>query len=214
VPEPCLLVWGGRCKVENIYRNVRICGPSSKIKEACVKKLQIPVKSSLYFACLSHRVTYKRHATFKYYFSKETTEKNNSRHWFEESRWPQFCFFTLLAQAHEAITTFKCKFTEENSSKLFCAFFPAEAQAYSTDPVYLCIFSTQLEQPLSIHRQGEKLRSSMLKVNMAMPAVLMFWQSLAKSQTVTFFIVNNSNDDQEKTERREAMKLCKWLSEH
>jgi hypothetical protein len=55
----------------------------------------------------------------------------------------------------------------------YSVFFPAEAQAYSTDPVYLCIFSTLTEQPLSIHRQGEKLSSSILKVNMTMHAVLM-----------------------------------------
>jgi hypothetical protein len=54
VPEPGMLVWGGGCKVENVYINVRVCALFIKMREVCVKKPQIPVTSSLHFAYLLH----------------------------------------------------------------------------------------------------------------------------------------------------------------
>lgn len=71
VLEPGLLVWGGSCKVENVYINVRVCALFIKMREVCVKKPKIPVTSPLHFAYLLHG-SYtkdmphaKRHAIFK-----------------------------------------------------------------------------------------------------------------------------------------------------
>ncbi len=35
VLEPCLLVWGGGCKVETICKNVKVCAPFIKTREGC-----------------------------------------------------------------------------------------------------------------------------------------------------------------------------------
>ncbi len=54
VLEPCLLVWGGGCKVEIICKNVKVCAPFIKIRERCFESpkflLRTPCNLHTFFA--------------------------------------------------------------------------------------------------------------------------------------------------------------------
>ncbi len=54
VLEPCLLVWGGGCKVEIIRKNVKVCAPFIKIREGCFESpkflLKAPCNLHTFFA--------------------------------------------------------------------------------------------------------------------------------------------------------------------
>jgi hypothetical protein len=124
VLEPCLLVWGGGdCMVEFLCINARVCAPLplTKIREACVNKLQILAKkllAILHVLCIGHMQ--KTWNILTYWFTKATHKEIISRHQFEQSHWPHRLFYILYF--------------------IFNFIFNTQAQAYSTDQVYLCIF--------------------------------------------------------------------------